>query len=228
MRYRVRPAADRRWLVEINVAVIDPASPEATMELPDCELRERLDGPVQCEGTPYPDAPGVEACPDVGTFEARATRANLRALLARWSADVERYYNRDAAHFGLPVRYDFEFFLADDAAAARGPVDLRLPLWLSCGRTPYFLALRTGWSVPVLAHEMGHFLGLLDEYETLSGIVGFYPKTPFEGAERSRMGLSMKRGTRLLPLHHYLVLRRYHCAEPPGRDPYAALLRTPP
>jgi hypothetical protein len=47
-----------------------------------------------------------------------------------------------------------------------------------------------------------------------SGIVGFYPKTPFAGAEVSRMGLSMRERTRVLPLHHYLVLRRYFCPEP--------------
>ena len=64
---------------------------------------------------------------------------------------------------------------------------------------------------------MGHLLGLLDEYEMLSGIVGFYPKAPFEGAERSRMGLSMREGTELLPMHHYLVLRRYFCPEPTDR-----------
>lgn len=240
MRYRIRGAAGtpsaraaqeegapptpspatRHWLVELNIAIVAPPAPDEPMELPDCELRPELEGPVRCEGTPYPDAPGVEACPDVGHFEALATRGNLRALLRRWSTEVEQSYNRDAAYFRLPVRYDFEFFLADDTAGVRQPVDLRLPLRLSCARTPYFIALRTGWSVPVVAHEMAHFLGLLDEYETLSGIVSFYPKTPFEGAEQSRMGLSMKRDTRLLPLHHYLVLRRYHCSEPLDRTPY--------
>ncbi len=75
----------------------------------------------------------------------------------------------------------------------------------------------------MLAHEVGHWLGLLDEYEMLSGIAGFYPKTPFPGAEVSRMGLSMKRETVVLPLHHYLVLRRYFCPEPESRDPYEHL-----
>jgi hypothetical protein len=85
--------------------------------------------------------------------------------------------------------------------------------------------MRTGWSLPVVAHEVGHLLGLLDEYEALSGIVRCYPKTPFRGAEISRMGLSMREDTRLLPIHHYLVLRRFFCAEPASVDPYAGVLR---
>jgi len=59
----------------------------------------------------------------------------------------------------------------------------------------------------------------------LSGIVGFYPKTPFPGAEVSRMGLSMKETTRYLPVHHYLVLRRAFCPRPASRDPYERIWR---
>ncbi len=59
-----------------------------------------------------------------------------------------------------------------------------------------------------------------------SGIVGFYPKTPFVGAERSRFGLSMKEETVVLPLHHYLVLRRFFCPEPENRDPYQHAMAT--
>ena len=77
----------------------------------------------------------------------------------------------------------------------------------------------SGWSLPIVAHEVGHVLGLLDEYETFSGITRLYPKTPFEGAERSRMALSMKEETLLLPLHHYLVVRRAVCAKPKERAP---------
>ncbi len=101
-------------------------------------------------------------------------------------------------------------------------MDVHTEMWMSCGRTPYFSAFRTGWSIPIIAHEVGHYLGLLDEYEALSGML--YDKTPFAGSENSRMGLSMKTYTRLYPLHHYLILRRYHCAEPEARDPYRAVL----
>lgn len=215
------PSGKEVWLVRLRIAVDGPDA-AGVLELSDCSLKSELSGKIHCEGTPYEDAPGLEACPGSGRFEAPATRANARALLRYWSRAAERFWNRDAARYDLPVRYDFELLLADEPA--RVPVDLRMRLWPSCGRTPYFLALRSGWSPSVLAHELGHYLGLLDEYEALSGITSLYPKTPFEGSEHSRMGVSMKRHTLLYPLHHYLVLRRYHCDEPETRDPYRRVL----
>ena len=58
----------------------------------------------------------------------------------------------------------------------------------------------------------------------LSGITPLYPKTPFPGAEVSRMGLSMREDTKILPLHHYLILRRYVCPEPKASGPYPRVL----
>jgi hypothetical protein len=121
----------------------------------------------------------------------------------------------------MPVTYDFEFVTIDEARAAGLRVDIEMPLAPTCGRTPYFSAMRSGWSVPIVAHEVGHVMGLLDEYEALSGITPLYPKTPWKGAEVSRMGLSMREETKILPLHHYLILRRFFCAEPGRVDPYA-------
>lgn len=209
-----------RFHVSLTIAV-EPPPVDATLELPDCALARVLAGPVVCRGTPYAQAPGTDACPSSGTFTAPATRQNIRALLGRWSTEVERYYNRDAARFRLPIDYDFDVVVAGERD---GPIDLELPLSPSCGRTPYFSALRSGWSLPVVAHELGHVLGLLDEYETFSGIARVYPKTPFPGAEVSRMGLSMKEETLLLPIHHYLVVRRYACAPPSAVDPFEHVL----
>jgi hypothetical protein len=217
MRYLVRRRA-ARWEVEVTVAVDLP--PEGgTMELPDCVLAKALAGggdPAavggRCKGTPYALSGSLEACPASGTFTVPATRPAMRALLDRWSREAAAYWDRDAAAFGLPVRYRFRF--ADAEEVEPGRADLRVPLALTCGRTPYFASFRSGWSLPIVAHEVGHVLGLLDEYETFSGITRLYPKTPFPGAEVSRMGLSMREETKVLPLHHYLVLRRYFCPEP--------------
>ncbi|WP_437615876.1 hypothetical protein WMF20_19790 [Sorangium sp. So ce834] len=224
MSYLVRRRGGA-WEVEARIAVDPPAGAGARLELPDCGLAGALGGAIACRGTPYARSGSTDACPGSGEFSTRATPAAIRALLARWSTEVEGYWNRDARAFGLPVRYDFDFVLGDDARGGALRVDLAVPLSPTCGRTPYFSAMRAGWSLPVLAHEVGHVLGLLDEYEALSGIVRCYPKTPFPGAEISRMGLSMREQTLLLPVHHYLVLRRFFCRAPASMDPYAGAIR---
>jgi len=223
MSYLLRHRAGR-WEVDVRIAVELPTEGDV-MELPDCAIPRELEGDrgdiaevgATCAGTPYSASPSLSACPGSGTFSIVGTRGAQLALLRRWSREAASYWNRDAAAFGLPVRYRFTF--EPSAAVPPGFADLRVPLALTCGRTPYFSAFRSGWSLPIVAHEVGHVLGLLDEYETFSGLSPCYPKTPFPGAEVSRMGLSMREGTLVLPLHHYLVLRRYFCEEPPA-GPY--------
>jgi len=227
MRYLVRRRGGA-WEVEARIAIDPAASTRAReIELPDCGLATEPGARVEmlaCRGTPYARSGSTDACPGSGEFRARQSPEAIRALLARWSREAERYWNRDAAAFGLPITYDFDFVLPDEARARGLRVDMQVPLFPTCGRTPYFTAIRSGWSLPVVAHEVGHLLGLLDEYEALSGIVSIYPKTPYRGAEISRMGLSMREHTRLFALHHYLVLRRYFCAAPDSVDPYAHAL----
>ncbi len=211
----------RQWEVEVRIAV-DLPSGGGDLEQPDCDLAREQAGAggdlaavgAVCAGTPYSASPSLDACPGSGTFTLPGTRGSMAALLRRWSRDAAAYWNRDAAAFGLPVRYRFTF--EPSGAVLPGFADLRVPLARTCGRTPYFSSFRSGWSLPIVAHEVGHVLGLLDEYEAFSGLVPCYPKTPFPGAEVSRMGLSMREGTLALPLHHYLVLRRYFCEEPRG------------
>ncbi|HTN90438.1 MAG TPA: hypothetical protein VL242_42480, partial [Sorangium sp.] len=153
MSYLVRRRGGA-WEVEVRIAVEPPAGAGAGwLELPDCGLSAALGGAIACRGTPYARAGSTDACPGSGVFTARATPAAIRALLGRWSAEAEGYWNRDARAFGLPVRYDFDFVLVDEARGRGLRVDLAVPLSPTCGRTPYFSAMRAGWSLPVLAHE---------------------------------------------------------------------------
>ena len=211
MQYSVRRQTGA-WHVGASIAVQLPEL-SGRMELPDCSLAPKLDGAVECSGQPFTSSRSRDVCPSVGHFTAPVTRHNVHVLLRHWTEHVSDYYNRDAHAQRLPLVYEFEFIPVE---AGQAPVmaSLVVPLATTCGRTPYFHAMRSGWSLPILAHEIGHVLGLLDEYEMFSGIFEFYPKTPFAGAERSRMGLSMREESQVLPLHHYLVLRRYFCPEP--------------
>jgi hypothetical protein len=219
MQYLVERRAGK-WKVSVDIQVEPPKNGQS-LELPDCELAKEKGAAMQCSGAPYTAWLEDDVCNTSGVFVAKPTRPNVRALLTRWSREVEVYFNRDARAFGLPISYDFEFTLVGDAGGRSEPVraDMVLPLWSTCGRTPYFTALRSGWPIPVLAHEMGHVLGLLDEYENVAETLGFYLKYP-SGLELSRMGESRREGSRILPLHHYLVLRRYFCPEPRQSDPY--------
>jgi hypothetical protein len=221
MRYHIRRLPNR-WLVTLKL-VVQPPERSSVLELPDCTLRGQMEGETECRGTPFVESAARDACPATGVFKAIATERNVRTLLGRWSTEAEAYYNRDAAMFGIPVTYDFEVVEGEQGNAAIEADDV-LALKPTCARTPYFNGLRSGWSLPVVSHELGHYLGLIDEYEMFSGIVDFYPKTPFPGAEVSRMGLSMKQDSHFLPIHHYLILRRYFCSNPQTRDPYQHVL----
>ncbi len=213
MSYRVTRSRSG-WLVRVVVAVTPPDQ-RAILELPDCALGAELDEPTACAEDPTRDTT-LEVCPPRPRGLARATDRNVAALLRHFSRNVAAYWSRDARSAGLPIDYDFQFERAAEVDPSRA--DIALPLVTTCGRTPYFTSLRSGWSLPIIAHEMGHVLGLLDEYETFSGML--YPKTPFPGAEVSRMGLSMREHTRVLPIHHYLVLRRWFCEPPTQKGPF--------
>lgn len=219
MHYRIQRSASG-WTVSVRLALVPPRASASELELPDCNLKEWMNQSMQCSGIPYSRSGSIDACPASGQFKTALTPQSIKALLLRWSAEAERYFNRDAEQFHLNVRYDFDFVTEEEAKSKGLQVDMTLPLSPTCGRTPYFSSFRSGWSIPIVAHEVGHFMGLLDEYEMFSGVVGFYPKTPFKGAEISRMGFSMKEHTKVLPLHHYLILRRYFCDPRRETNPY--------
>ncbi len=219
VRYRVARGADGGAVVRLTIGV-DLHPTGGALEVSSCPVARAIDlSRASCRGVP---ASVGQACADSGAFSVPDTLENERRLLARWSVAATRIYDRDAKLFGLRVSYEILF--ADVVSLDPVSVDATVPLATTCARTPYFQALRSGWSVPIVAHEAGHWMGLLDEYETFSGIIGPYPKTPFTGADKSRMGLSNDPLSRVLPVHHYLVLRRAFCAEPHEDEPFGRAL----
>lgn len=88
---------------------------------------------------------------DVESFAAR-----LKAAEDLWNA------GRIAADFD----YSFKFDLVATEAAAHFSVAV-----LDSTRGPYDRSWGRNWSPTTIAHEMGHMLGLGDEYQTLSGHV---------------------------------------------------------
>lgn len=88
---------------------------------------------------------------DIDTFAVR-----LKAAESLWNA------GRVAADF----TYSFKFDLVETEAAAHFSVAV-----LDSTRGPYDRNWGRNWSPTTIAHEMGHMLGLGDEYQTLSGYV---------------------------------------------------------
>lgn len=88
---------------------------------------------------------------DVESFAAR-----LQAAENLWNA------GRVAADFD----YRFKFEFVETEAAAHFSVAV-----LDSTRGPYDRNWGRNWSATTIAHEMGHMLGLGDEYQTLSGQV---------------------------------------------------------
>ena len=114
----------------------------------------------------------------------------------------------------------FRFVLAPQARAAHFVV------WLAPGtpRTPFDVTWGRGWSAHLMAHEIGHMMGLDDEYEqarkTWGHAIGedeIWDRDPRVKREwlrcdlRSLMCDSKGEASRPLPYHYYLILRRRFC-----------------
>lgn len=89
--------------------------------------------------------------------------------------------------------YEFKFELTTDPSKAHYHVNI-----LDSSRGPYDTNWSRSWTSRVIAHEVGHMLGLGDEYQTLSSTIDCWKES-----------LMCESWTgQLEPLHHYFVLRR--------------------
>ena len=89
--------------------------------------------------------------------------------------------------------YSFKFELAAKTSAAHFSVRV-----LDTTRGPYDTNWGRNWTANVIAHEVGHMLGLGDEYQTVSGTMDCL---------MSSLMCTAWKGS-LMPHHYYFVLRR--------------------
>jgi hypothetical protein len=110
-------------------------------------------------------------------------RAKIKAAEAMWN----QY--RPALDF----QYRFQFDLVNDPAEAQYSVQV-----LDSTRGPYDQFWGRDWTAIVIAHEIGHMLGLGDEYQTLSSVTDCYKPSLMCD---SWHGMLMEH-------HYYFILRR--------------------
>jgi hypothetical protein len=93
----------------------------------------------------------------------------------------------------LEFKYDFVFEVVSEESNAHYSVKI-----LDQSRGPYDQNWARNWSEVTIAHEIGHMLGLGDEYQTITGKV--------DCLRHSLMCLSST--GKLMEHHYYFVLRR--------------------
>jgi hypothetical protein len=89
--------------------------------------------------------------------------------------------------------YSFQFDVTEDKAQAHYSVNI-----LDTTRGPYDTNWGRDWNSTTIAHELGHMMGIADEYQTLSG--------KMDCLQTSLMCSSWH--GKLMPHHYYFILRR--------------------
>ncbi len=122
---------------------------------------------------------------DADTMNSMQEKLDLAA--AKWTQ-----YNP----YGFPLQFKFVL------TTKRSEADVKAKLLVGkYTRGPYFSFWTTEWSSDIISHEMGHVMGLDDEYSN----------TPFPGLTRCDRESIMCIWDRPFPYHYYLITRRMLC-----------------
>jgi len=111
--------------------------------------------------------------------------------------NASEIWNRHQVPLSFP--YQFRFSVEPDSSRAHFSVNIQ-----DSTRGPYNTNWSRTWQGPTIAHEVGHMMGLADEYKTLSGEI--------DCLEESLMCNSWWGS--LWTHHYYLVLRRIFTEHP--------------
>lgn len=118
----------------------------------------------------------------------------LRAAAGDWSGPHPKY----------GFAYKFRFLVVENAADAHFSVNLTDK---SAG--PYFSTWSRSWSINQITHEMGHTMGLVDEYDLLPTHIDFqFGKSPSLTQVACETGSIMCNFNRPQAIHYYIILRR--------------------
>lgn len=112
---------------------------------------------------------------------------NFRTKLA----SAEAIWNASKVVTNFPYRFQFE--IVDSAADAHYSVNV-----LDKTRGPYDMNWGRDWSPTTIAHELGHMMGIADEYQTLSS---------YQDCLKTSLMCSSSNG-HLMAHHYYFILRR--------------------
>lgn len=101
--------------------------------------------------------------------------------------------------YSFPLRFNFELTLS------RKQGDVKTRLVNDYTRGPYFHEWSTVWSSNVVAHEMGHVMGLDDEYSNTFGAI----RDALTYCSRSSMMCGSSGAVQ--EYHYYMIVRRLLC-----------------
>lgn len=105
--------------------------------------------------------------------------------------EAQALWNDSRPEMDFP--YEFLFEIEKDQKKAHYSLNIK-----DKTRGPYSVNWSRGWSSESIAHELGHMMGLSDEYETLSGKMYCLKISLMCGSKNSK----------LMPHHYYFILRR--------------------